>query len=164
MIAILCLMNVNCLQEHFCCCRAQQAAASPLKLCGSKPLVPQVNCLFSHKIKFAKKLQKSRKIKRFCGFWWTWRDSNPRPYGCEPYALPTELQAQSVILHNFAIFSLYILLRRMGQSVSDLLSQLSYRPMWTFQPAYHTTAFCICEAPFSIFLKNFCCHSARGIV
>ena len=32
-------------------------------------------------------------------FWWRQRDSNPRPYGCEPYALPAELCP-----HNFPIF------------------------------------------------------------
>ena len=26
--------------------------------------------------------------------WWRWRDSNPRPLGCEPNALPAELQAR----------------------------------------------------------------------
>ena len=30
-----------------------------------------------------------------CG-WWTRRESNPRPFGCEPNALPTELQAHVI--------------------------------------------------------------------
>ena len=34
---------------------------------------------------------------------WTQRDSNPRPFGCEPNALPTELRA----LYKFYITSLY---------------------------------------------------------
>ncbi len=61
------------------------------------------------------------------GSWWTWRDSNPRPLGCEPNALPAELQARvwsctaainrvehpAHILYTFcgelqAFFSLYI--------------------------------------------------------
>ena len=32
-------------------------------------------------------------IRRDFLFVWTWRDSNPWPLGCEPNALPTELQA-----------------------------------------------------------------------
>ena len=33
-------------------------------------------------------------------WWWTRRGSNPRPYGCEPYALPTALRA-----HNGSYYS-----------------------------------------------------------
>ena len=32
--------------------------------------------------------------------WWTWRDSNSRPLGCEPNALPTELQAQPLLRYQ----------------------------------------------------------------
>ena len=32
--------------------------------------------------------------------WWTWRDSNPRPLGCEPNALPAELQARTLLLYT----------------------------------------------------------------
>ena len=35
----------------------------------------------------------SNRIKvRIILIWWRRRDSNPRPYGCEPYALPAELR------------------------------------------------------------------------
>ena len=43
--------------------------------------------------KMQKSSESSAKIRKFRTFWWTWRDSNSRPLGCEPNALPAELQA-----------------------------------------------------------------------
>jgi hypothetical protein len=37
----------------------------------------------------------SRFPRDFCGVWWTWGGSNPRPHRCERCALPTELHAHA---------------------------------------------------------------------
>ena len=39
-----------------------------------------------------------------CNCWWTWRDSNPRPLGCEPNALPAELQAHTSVSFTTLIY------------------------------------------------------------
>ena len=36
--------------------------------------------------------------------WWRRRESNSRPYGCEPYALPTELRPQNSAFFQQAKF------------------------------------------------------------
>ena len=41
----------------------------------------------------ARNPKRKTRRKSCLSFWWTRRDSNPRPLGCEPNALPTELRA-----------------------------------------------------------------------
>ena len=52
---------------------------------------------FPRRISLRSKLAPKRNTTLMGGvpFWWTRRDSNPRPLGCEPNALPTELRAQT---------------------------------------------------------------------
>ena len=45
-------------------------------------------------------LIKNSTPKRAVFDWWTRRDSNPRPLGCEPNALPTELRARVPAYYN----------------------------------------------------------------
>ena len=88
---------------------------------------------------------------RICTIWWTQRDSNPRPLGCEPNALPAELWAHiAAFLQGFRnkkqIFKSFDFRRfrrkfspklwaETRRSMSDhrdanrTLSQLSYKPV-----------------------------------
>ena len=54
--------------------------------CAKTLVHKQFICLCA--VKCPTDTKKKSTAKRCSSFWWTWRDSNPRPYGCEPYALP----------------------------------------------------------------------------
>ena len=54
--------------------------------------------------------------------WWTRRDSNPRPLGCEPNALPTELWA-----HIFAVFCNFFI--NLDFSLGAVISALLCGPL-----------------------------------
>ena len=76
---------------------------------------------------FAKKKQKETpyRLTRY-GVLWTRRESNPRPFGCEPNALPTELRAHEKA-PNFKWGQMSYNTRSGKQR---LLSQLSYEPIF----------------------------------
>ena len=63
------------------------------------------------------------------GVLWTRRESNPRPFGCEPNALPTELRAHKKA-PNFEWGQMSYNTR---SGIQRLHSQLSYRPIFVFQ-------------------------------
>lgn len=63
------------------------------------------------------------------GVLWTRRESNPRPFGCEPNALPTELRAHKKA-PNFEWGQMSYNTR---SGMQRLHSQLSYRPIFVFQ-------------------------------
>ena len=60
------------------------------------------------------------------GVLWTRRESNPRPFGCEPNALPTELRAHKKA-PNFEWGQMSYNTR---SGIQRLHSQLSYRPIF----------------------------------
>ena len=60
------------------------------------------------------------------GVLWTRRESNPRPFGCEPNALPTELRAHKKA-PNFEWGQMSYNTR---SGIQRLLSQLSYEPIF----------------------------------
>ena len=76
--------------------------------------------------RFCKERQKETpyRVKRY-GVLWTRRESNPRPFGCEPNALPTELRAHKKA-PNFEWGQMSYNTR---SGMQRLLSQLSYRPI-----------------------------------
>ena len=67
--------------------------------------------------------------------WWRRRDSNPRPLGCEPNALPAELRPHFV---DFFSFGCERYAWRSGRSKLPALtrasSQLSYAPIFQYLP------------------------------
>ena len=77
--------------------------------------------------RFCKEKQKETpyRLTRY-GVLWTRRESNPRPFGCEPNALPTELRAHEKA-PNFKWGQMSYNTRSGKQR---LLSQLSYRPIF----------------------------------
>ena len=76
--------------------------------------------------RFCKERQKETpyRLTRY-GVLWTRRESNPRPFGCEPNALPTELRAHKKA-PNFEWGQMSYNTR---SGMQRLHSQLSYRPM-----------------------------------
>ncbi len=84
-----------------------------------------------------KKVTKKPWNSTFHGFlWWTRRDSNPRPLGCEPNALPTELRARLCLVWiNLTHLDCAICWSAWARVMSPLLSQLSYRPKSTVPKA-----------------------------
>ena len=76
--------------------------------------------------RFCKKRQKETpyRAKRY-GVLWTRRESNPRPFGCEPNALPTELRAHKKA-PNFEWGQMNYNTR---SGMQRLHSQLNYRPL-----------------------------------
>ena len=81
-----------------------------------------------------KKVTKKPWNSTFHGFlWWTRRDSNPRPLGCEPNALPTELRARLCLVWiNLTHLDCAICWSAWARVMSPLLSQLSYRPIFNY--------------------------------
>ena len=79
-----------------------------------------------------KKVTKKPWNSTFHGFlWWTRRDSNPRPLGCEPNALPTELRARLCLVWiNLTHLDCAICWSAWARVMSPLLSQLSYGPIY----------------------------------
>ena len=77
--------------------------------------------------RFCKERQKETpyRVKRY-GVLWTRRESNPRPFGCEPNALPTELRAHEKA-PNFEWGQMSYNTR---SGMQRLHSQLSYRPIF----------------------------------
>ena len=84
-----------------------------------------------------KKVTKKPWNSTFHGFlWWTRRDSNPRPLGCEPNALPTELRARLCLVWiNLTHLDCAICWSAWARVMLPLLSQLSYRPKSTVPKA-----------------------------
>ena len=80
--------------------------------------------------RFCKERQKETpyRLTRY-GVLWTRRESNPRPFGCEPNALPTELRAHEKA-PNFEWGQMSYNTR---SGMQRLHSQLSYRPIFVFQ-------------------------------
>ena len=76
--------------------------------------------------RFCKERQKETpyRLTRY-GVLWTRRESNPRPFGCEPNALPTELRAHKKA-PNFEWGQMSYNTR---SGMQRLISQLSYRLM-----------------------------------
>ena len=58
---------------------------------------------------FWEKEKYSDSIKIRVLLWWRRRDSNPWPYGCEPYALPTELRPHIKLHDQLSTDSSYII-------------------------------------------------------
>ena len=77
--------------------------------------------------RFCKERQKETpyRVKRY-GVLWTRRESNPRPFGCEPNALPTELRAHKKA-PNFEWGQMSYNTR---SGMQRLHSQLSYEPIF----------------------------------
>ena len=63
-------------------------------------------------------------------FWWRRRGSNSRPYGCEPYALPTELRPlnnQQIVLYIIQVNYASNFLNIIFQIISVVLNIMGYK-------------------------------------
>ena len=75
------------------------------------------------------KRKQGKRYNRLPCSWWTRRDSNPRPLGCEPNALPTELRARPyLVCINSDYLDCVICWNTWACVMLPLFSQLSYEP------------------------------------
>ena len=80
--------------------------------------------------------------------WWTRRDSNPRPLGCEPNALPAELQARiwiNGVEQTRSTPLLYILLQEMQVFYSTFGSLAITAAQRGHSASCSPTAFTLCS-------------------